>query len=557
MQSKVGVPIIDDAELEHKPGATGPPAATMLAVSTEARLPLITRYAPPQFEARVVRRLAVGNVEYQRGDGGTLAEVPNEAPFGAPAPNEQAHVGLRPIAFVANVPTAGLVSQVATRYAEGWSNPEERRKRQRLVVGVNTFQSLGEDLETARQRANQKLAGNYPDGTVGKAVVFVWRPNWSSDWPAQPLHLNDEQKIAEKTEALEREKMPYGLFRSTILSSQATADFANDLNAKGYEPYIHVADPDAPSFKVPQGRQRPGGNKVYMSGEFATESEEVGLFDRLSDLINRRVTRVRPNNRPPKPLPSVVAGGYQLRDSSAPNEAIPLSKIASQIDMQVRGVLFSKGVSPMAAYLPEPNLAVRWTDVPKQVNNQQAANNLFGGTSGESPQLMQNMFAASNLTLDDFRQRVAFKPAAAIATGATGQGERFRARTEQPVLRPNEVSLAAGMSLEEKYRSVLRAGQSHANPSMWPGKAVHAADINANSNAGKTRVLQRARYHLKNPGDDVGTVISRNVISDIAGQGEKAQRPKVINQDQDTRLQQLARETVNVIGAYEALLEAQ
>ncbi len=493
-----------------------------------------------------IQRLTVGASQWVRGDGGSIASTEERAlgtqPAGvAPtAPDE--------LAIVANVPTARTTaSEIATRYAEGWGDATAMARRQRLVIGANTFQSLGESLDAAKARAEAPVKDAMPAGAIGTAVIMVWRPAWNKPWPANPLTLDAPQRDRERTEVLDRTKIPYGTFRSAILSSQATSTYAQAFGQAGYRPYVHVSDPDSASFKVPAGRQRPGGAKTHFAGAFDAVGNE-GLFDRLAALVDRR-RRDRGAGQPRKEFPAVVAGGYQFRDPT-----IPLTRIAGQIDMQVRRVLFSKGRAPTAAYLPEPNLFVNWADIPKQATAPgRAIADVFGPGSGESPRLMTAIIAEltkRGIPPAEIRRRVAFKPAAAVETGASGGGERFRARTEQPKLLPAASRPAAGMSIEDAYESVLRSGQSHANPNTWPTKALAAAGLDK----GPENVnLRRARYWLRHlaGGDAIGTKIQA-----LAGLGTQDPKPPGLSAADDITLRDMAQATIDVIRAYHPAINA-
>lgn len=537
--------------------------------------------------APTVQRLTVGRDKYTRTKNNELVAEPESNEFGDQAAPTASADPKNTIAYVTNVPTHGSATEVAARFVAGWCTPAEAAARQRMVIGVNTWQSLFESLNDAKARARGLAKDVAVDGAVGTALSFVWRPIWtiqrngrggakpvvwrgdSEPYLAEPASAaasapaSAESSAAdaapesgglrgtEKNEVQNRAKLPYGLFRSTILSSTATATYANQFAAGGFEPYVHVADPDTPSLKVPKGRQRPGGDKVYMGGAFSEESE-TGLFDRAAELI---VRRTRDRGEKTKDFPSVFAGGYQFRDPK-----LSLTKIAGRIDMQVRRIFFSKGTSATAAYLPEPNLMLRWQDVPKASDDVRAsaATNLFGTSTGESEAIMAAIVERLTARLSaahsdwtparvasELRSRVAFKPAAAIATGADAGGERFRASSEQTA---SEVS--GPKTLEEAYRQVLATEQNHAHPNAWARKACLAAE------AGEAPAVQDYVRHLlfTAVGSSGGRAFG-SAIQALFPDGP-SEKPASVSDDAAQRLKAIAEETAALLAAFEPELQA-
>jgi hypothetical protein len=530
-------------------------------IAQRAMIDAIRQGSPPVAQCRpdeaatspadgVVQRFKVRNTTYHRVEGGSIAQQA-AVKFGVESDIPEASEPGLP-AFVPNVPTKDTVNHVATRYMEGWGDKEAARRRQRLVIGVNTWQSFSETTGTALARARAKAEVEVPDGAVGTALVFVWQPRWRKNnqqgafWPEAAVDLTEGEKVDESKEAVLRGKIPYGLFRSFILSHQSTSEYAQAFAGKGYLPYVHVADPDSPSFKVPQGRQTPGGDKAFLSGSFAEQSD-VGLFDRITALINRRRTRVRPD-KAPKTAPSVLSGGYQIRASSSA-KTIPLSIVGTQIDMQTRRVLFSKGVSATAAYLPEPNLFVNWDDLPKVRETSLARDGMFGTGSGESEELMKGLIEElrkRGRTDEEIRERVAFKPAAAVATGASGEGQRFLAKTEQGD------ALAVPADLKDAYVSLLQAEQNHANPNKWRRMAVEAIFASGAAIADKTHLEDLVLSYLKTSAGTGGPL--ERAISQLAPARPATVPVPVVPDGVDGKLRAMAAAMAQTLLAYEPTL---
>jgi len=471
-------------------------------------------------------------------------------------------------AFIWNVPTHGSAEKVAGRYAEPWATPEDAVSRQRLVIGVNTRQSVFETPAAAKARAKDNAKVEAAEGAVGTAVSFVWRPKLKVSsattdaadyaWPETALEGRSDPEVAkERTEALA--KVPYSEIRTTIMAHTSTARYASEFQAADYEPYIHISDPDTPSFQVPRGNAHPDRIDADhpLGGAFAEESDTL-LFDRLSELIERR-TETR-EGHPAKPMPAVLAGGYQLRPSSSGEEgaALPLSGIASQIDMQTRRILYAKGRSPVAAYVPEPNLAVRWADLPKSETSPLAldAGRLFGTGTGESPTLIGNIIEklkADGKGPTELRQAVAFKLSAAIATGATGVGkggERFRVASEKT---PDaEAPVAAPTTVPAAFAEILASGQQHANPNVWFGRALKSVlnetGLTVNDN-GRKRLLAHLRFHVH------AALVERDMLANLGGFSRTPQKELYAGavaheKEAAGRLESIAAETVSMLASY-------
>lgn len=471
--------------------------------------------------------------------------------------------------YVANVPATPSVdvSKLADDYKSGFRVPAEIPFRFRLVVGINSYESLSQPNQ-ARGEVQQSLTRARTNvGYPYYAFGYTWHPIFAGKTETDvknakagfvPLKFKGQPSdylAAVDSVVTARENFPYGKFRDMVTRNSQTKEYVRQLATQENFPipvghiYIHTGDPDAEHFTVVDGGNAPSGG--------------TPLFDKYQQLLSHRVSKDRqalnpqkyqnyaPNYR--KPAPDLISGGYSLEKgrSAGVGPGDELTEVAAAIDMSVRRVMAKQ--NPLIPYYPEPNTLVRWQSLLQNPNDLQSPYKyeLFGTWGSEGDKLKKGLLTNWQSMGGTDKTKATFKPEASIPTGAAGGGERLKARsllltTQQLNIIRSQQTIPPSI-MKQAWKNVLSSGQNHAYPRSWISKVASTYGVNQNE------VWQI----LVDKNQNTFSVSLKRAMEDMLNliqEYRQDQRPAP-NGQQSPLIEQLAENTLKAISFHQTIVE--
>ncbi len=255
--------------------------------------------------------------------------------------------------FVVNITTMpnAVKGGLARRYGvDAWAGGDRELGPARTAVaaGVNVFKSIdAQKTKKSRQAIQQATGRVMPVKRMSMAIFgFLWEPTWTDD--GQPTTLAKVRAEYQKLKGDERKKalaaveqpkgwkagskLPYGVFRDTVLTSGHTRRLVDGLSSSGFDPVHIVSQDDDGSLQTRGGR---------------------GLLAEYDQVLSQM-----------KVHPLFTIGGYTFEGfdwgPEAGSRKQQLTELANAIDAAVRAAVGK--IHPELLYPTEPNMLVKATD---------------------------------------------------------------------------------------------------------------------------------------------------------------------------------------------------
>ncbi|MEV6638385.1 hypothetical protein AB0M54_47500, partial [Actinoplanes sp. NPDC051470] len=302
------------------------------------------------------------------------------------------------------------VTDLATRYLDdAWTDPRTRdlaSSRTAVVAGINVFERLAPEADQAAREKVTGAVGNVAkrDKLLMAIFGFLWRPTWvrkagggAVPWAEVRRAYGKLTEKADRDKAVESEsnwregkKLPYGLFRETVLGSSYTRRAVDLLSMANHN--VHVLSQDADGGVVTAG------------------PSPMGVLTAYTEIL----TAIGQH-------PLLTIGGYTFEGfdwtEGGSSRRAQLTVLANQLDRAVR-VAVAK-TRPRMLYPTEPNMLIRaWTEDKKGIFQDPALmdrlQNEQGGTYGVGAAEGRNL--RDNLTGQIANDSVAYEPGTSTTT---------------------------------------------------------------------------------------------------------------------------------------------